>query len=158
MAGLLDKNKTTVKEPAHTAPMVQPKDVEPVEEKTYDYATPHSDGLTFHFNDGTSVKTENGVMKLNQTQHNEIQGLLKKGRPDIAQNMVLVDRDAAEKAARAYLEAQALKRQGHAGASSTASRHQLAELQGADKPRNLDVEEFDVSHGGLSSPEEDKIS
>lgn len=127
------------------------------EDKTFDYATPHSDGFTFHFADGSSVKTENGVMHLNEVQHHEIQRLLKKGRPDIAQNMVLTDRDAAEKTARAYLEELARKRAGHSGTSSTASRHQLTQDQGQVPVRNLDVIEVDTSliHGGDSSHEED---
>lgn len=130
------------------------------EEVTYDYATPNSDGLTFHFADGTSVTTENGVMRLNQTQHNEIQTLIKKHRRhDISQQMHLVDKDAAEKAARAFLATLEAKKQGHAGASSTAQRHQLNQQLGQETVRNLDApspppaDEVDISqmHGGDSS-------
>lgn len=133
-----------------------PESTEPVVEgeKTYDYATPHSDGYSFYFADGSFVQTENGVMRLNQTQHDEIQTLIKKHRRhDIAQNMVLVDRDAAEKAARAYLAQLEGKKQGHAGASSTGQRHNLTQQLGQQEVRNLDAEQVDISQlsGGESS-------
>ena len=119
----------------------------PDEAKTYDYATPHSDGLMFHFEDGSSVKSENGVMTLNQVQHNEIQRLIKKGRPDIAQQMVLTDKDAAEKVAREYLARQAEKKAAHQGASSTAIGHSLAKDMANQQVKNLDVQEIDITHG-----------
>lgn len=67
------------------------------------YSTPLSEAFSLQLTSGT-VTARDGQMKVSEEQHNEIQKLIKSGRPDIAQNVVLLDPKAAEAVARAYIE------------------------------------------------------
>lgn len=66
------------------------------------YSSPNSDGFSIMLSDG-EARAKEGLLKLNKKQHEEVQALLKTGRPDIAQNLILLDPDAAAAIAREHM-------------------------------------------------------
>lgn len=86
-----------------------------------------------------------GQLRMSIEQDQELQALLKKGRPDIMQNIKRLDFDEAERIAKQHMERS--QQQASRGASSSSDKHRLAEQLAGDKPRNLDVIEEGVLHG-----------
>lgn len=119
--------------------------------KEYLYSTPNADNYTIQLTD-ENVTAYRGVLTVSQAQHDEIQKLITKHkRFDISQNIVLLDPEAAERIAKAHMEAESKKRAAARGASSTMNHHALEDALVADrKPgdalRNLDVVEEDAIH------------
>lgn len=70
-------------------------------EKEYKYATPNSPEFSVQLGN-TQVTAVDKVLTLNEEQHQEMQKLIKSGRVDIKQNVILMDMDAAERVAAAH--------------------------------------------------------
>jgi hypothetical protein len=127
------------------------------------YSCPLSESYSIHLNNG-EVRAKNGVLKVNKKQHEEIQNLIKSGRPDIAQNAVLLDRNAAEQFARAHIERQ--RQAASRGVSSSATAEAAHNVRFGRDPQNvgpgergvinLDVIETDAVHAEDSSLDPDK--
>lgn len=66
------------------------------------YSCPHAEGFSMHLSTG-EVRAVQGLMKVTQDQSDEIQALIRSGRPDIAQNAILLDPVAAEEIAREWM-------------------------------------------------------
>lgn len=185
------KAKNAVKngtDPGTAAPKVEPTQGWPEKNlddnvksgpKTYLYSTVHSPSLSLHLG-GKTVQAKDGVLKLNQIQHEELQELIALGRPDISSNVRLLDPEAAEKIARDYLERhKPVAGKGMTHSSKNAERNDFTQLpEGADpeyrhatsvdaspeamreralrlqkeKMGTLDVKESEFAH-----PEDDKI-
>lgn len=132
--------------------------------KEYIYSTPLSERFGIHLSSG-EVRANNSVLKVNEDQHKEIQDLIKSGRPDIAQNAVLLDPAAAEKIALAHIEKQKLA-QPMASRGATSTMHTAARMQnieGHEIPNrlaDLDVKEEAVIHADDSNlnPDGTKIA
>lgn len=98
------------------------------------YSCPHAEAFSIHLGGG-EVRAKDGLMYLDQKQHDELQALIKSGRPDIAQNAVLLDKDAAEKIALEYLakhKAEAARGASHSNAN--AERMDFREVKPTEAP------------------------
>lgn len=116
-------------------------------EKTYTYAVLGLESLTLSLSGG-DVKSLLGRIILDQDQHDELQKLIKKGRPDINMHLRLVDLSEAERIAKEHMALQ--KTQAHRGAaSSTANAHTLTQSIAKDEARNLDVVEEPILNPGV---------
>lgn len=73
------------------------------------YSATHSEAFKIQLSSG-EVQAKDGLLKLNEAQHKELQKLIASGRPDIAQNLVHLDPEAAAKVAKAHMEAMKNKR------------------------------------------------
>jgi hypothetical protein len=124
--------------------------VEPPKEGEFIYSTPSSEQFSIHLSGG-EVRAQRGVLRVNQEQHDEIQKLIRSGRPDIAQNALLLDMDAAERIAREHLEAEKLRNRTGRGATSTSmSAERMQHVEGhtiPDRLSQLDVVEEGATHG-----------
>jgi hypothetical protein len=124
--------------------------IEPPKAGEFIYSTPNSEQFSIHLSSG-EVRAQRGVLRVNSDQHREIQDLIKSGRPDIAQNALLLDMDAAEHIAREHLEAEKLRNRTGRGATSTSmSAERMQHVEGhtiPDRLSQLDVVEEGATHG-----------
>ena len=143
--GLLDKNKPVVKKTDAVEKFVEEVKKPELPSDQVVYMLLHGiDEMTLQLDGETTVKSVNGQLVLTPEEDAKLQALIKKGRPDIVQNIRLLDTAEAERVAKAFLESQQNQRAAAArGASSSADKHRAAEALASDKPRNLDVVEVE---------------
>lgn len=100
------------------------------DEKTYRYAVLNVDEFTMHLA-GELVVSENKVFTVNEAQNNELKKLIEsRKRPDITQNLQLIDQDAAEKIAREHMAA-------HRGAASQGAHNSTTAKMDSNNGRDL---------------------
>lgn len=81
----------------------------------YQYSS-RGDGFSMWL-DGEHVKVKNRILTVTQKQHEELQGLIKKGRHDITAELTYLDPAAAEAVAKEYLAK--LPAQAHQGGTNS---------------------------------------
>lgn len=150
----------------HVAHVTQETIADAVEDNMHLYAATHSESFKIQLDSG-EVQAKDGLLTLNKYQHKELQKLIKgpPSRPDIAQNLVYIDKKAAEEVARKHMQEMALRPAAnrgstHSGANSErggsfievkpvkipGASDQMNNQIGGEGARILQVEESDIQH------------
>lgn len=99
------------------------------EDRPHAYSTPQSPNFAIQFSElhGGTVTAHKGVMRLTDQQEAELQRMIKKGRPDLTQNLIPLKMAEAEAMARADIIARNQANKGPANTMNTtegAKRHE----------------------------------
>lgn len=137
----------------------EPKPVEEKKQEEFIYSCPYSATLTIQLSSG-DVKAKNGVLKVNASQHKEIKDLIASGRPDIAQNAILLDIKAAEEIAKRDIEVRKAAARGVHSTTTVAERlieaRDPQNMSPGEHIRNLDVIEAEAVHAEDSALDPNK--
>lgn len=91
------------------------------EDRPHAYSTPQSPNFSIQFSElhGGTVTAHKGVLRLTDTQEAELQKMIKKGRPDLTQNLIPLKMAEAEAMARADIIARNQANRGGANTMNT---------------------------------------
>lgn len=91
------------------------------EDRPHVYSTPQSPNFSIQFSElhGGTVTAHKGVLRLTDTQEAELQKMIKKGRPDLTQNLIPLKMAEAEAMARADIIARNQANRGGANTMNT---------------------------------------
>lgn len=108
------------------------------DDRPHAYSTPQSPNFAVQLSGGT-VTSHKGVLRLTDAENDELEKLIKAGRPDLTQNLVPLKMAEAEAMARADI---ARKAAAHRGGTSTASS-----TEGATKNAELRTIAVNIPEG-----------
>lgn len=111
------------------------------EYRPHRYRTPHSHSFSIQLQ-GSTVQAEGGVIAFTEAEHDELKDLVRKGRPDLTQNLIPFDHGMKEaEALVAAHRAQAVR-----GAANTVDRTDAQKPQTPVQIVNVDTPEGASEH------------
>lgn len=116
------------------------------DEKEYKYAVKELDEFTVSLA-GDTIKSKDKVITLNEAQHNDLNKLIKSGRPDLTRHLQLIDMAAAEKIAKEHMA----QTRGNATQGAHNTSH-ASQAQGKDLNTLQPVQEIPVPDGAPKNP------